>query len=255
MKRMLITGAAGKIGSVLVEHFKDRYDLVLLTHREAPFESIVADIADLDAIAPAFEGVDLVIHLAAKAKLNSPWPGVLSTNIIGTYNVFEAARLASVDLVVFASTHHVVGMYEAEWAPSVYDLDDPRTIDETSPVRPDSLYAVSKVFGEALAKLYVEKFDLRAICLRIGAVRDDDDPRSDSIPGYFTWLNLTDEESYARIRAIWLSKRDCVALFEAAIESPIDWGIAYGTSNNPRQIWDLSAAREIGYEPQDGAPQ
>jgi NAD+ dependent glucose-6-phosphate dehydrogenase len=253
-KRVLMTGAAGRLGSVLRERLAGRYDFVFLTHQPAPFPSIVADITDLSAIAPAFKGIDAVVHLAAKARLDTPWDSVNSVNILGTYNVFEASRQGGVSQVVFASTSHVVGMYERDWGPDSYRLDDLRVLDESTPIRPDSLYALSKVFGEALARYYADRFELRVVCLRIGSVRDDDDPRSPTVAGYFHWLDLTDAQSYDRIRATWLSKRDCAELFAAALESPERWAVVFGTSDNPRQLWDLRRARELGYHPRDRAP-
>jgi nucleoside-diphosphate-sugar epimerase len=254
-KRVLITGAAGRLGTILRAHLAGKYDVAALTHKPAGFPSYVADITDLASLLPAFHRIDAVIHLAAAAKLDSAWADVLASNIIGTYNVFEAARQCGVELVVFASSNHVTGMYEVEWGPGAYALDDQRLIDESSPVRPDSLYGVSKVFGEALGRYYVDRYGLRAICLRIGSVRSDDDPRSPTVAGYFSWLTLTAEESYDRLRATWLSKRDCAQLFEKALEAPDRFAVAYGTSANPRIIWDLRKARELGFDPVDKAPE
>ena len=156
------------------EHLADRYELTSLTLTPQEFPSHVADIADLDAILPAFENVDAVVHLAAVADLEAPWDDVLRNNIVGTYNVFEAARQAGVSRVVFASSHHVVGMYELDGAPTIYDPDDERRYDHTAEIRPDSLYGVSKAYGEALGRMYVERHGLRVFCLRIAAVRAED---------------------------------------------------------------------------------
>ena len=117
-RRVLVTGAEGTIGTAVREHLADRYELTSLTLTPQEFPSHVADIADLDAILPAFENVDAVVHLAASAALETPWDDVLHNNIVGTYNVFEAARQAGVSRVVFASSNHVVGMYEMDGAPA-----------------------------------------------------------------------------------------------------------------------------------------
>lgn len=253
-RKVLVTGAAGKLGTVLREHLGSRHDFVWMTHGPAPFPSVVADITDLEAIVPTFEGIDAVVHLAAVARMDTSWEEALAANIVGAYNVFEACRRAGVEQVVFASSSHVVGMYEKVWGPDAYDIDDPRVIDEDTAVRPDSIYGVSKVFGEGLARFYADRFGIRVICVRIGSVRADDDPRSPTVPGYFRWLDLDDEQSYQRIRATWLSKRDCAGLFAAALDSGAGWAVVFGSSDNPRQLWDLGGARAIGYEPQDRAP-
>jgi nucleoside-diphosphate-sugar epimerase len=203
--------------------------------------SHVADIADLAAILPAFEGVDSVVHLAAAADVDSTWEEVLASNIIGTRNVFEAARLAGVAQVVFASSNHVVGMYEQDGKPEIYraDIDKP-LVDEGPAPRPDSLYGVSKGFGELIGRYYVERHGLRVVCLRIGWVWDRDEPPT----------------NHAQAEAIWLSHRDCAQLVRRALEADqVDWAVVYGISNNPRGFWSLDGARRIlGYEPQDSPP-
>ncbi|HEX3721498.1 MAG TPA: NAD(P)-dependent oxidoreductase, partial [Nitrolancea sp.] len=180
-KRVLVTGAAGTIGSAVRHHLGDRYELHALTLEPADFPSTVANIVDLDAILPAFEGMDAVVHLAASIQVDTPWEDILPNNLIGTYNVYEAARRAGVERVVFASSNHTIGWYEFESSPEVYQLDDPRVWDETVEVRPDSLYGVSKVYGEALGRHYVDRYGLRVFCLRIGTVTVDDDPRAPSV--------------------------------------------------------------------------
>jgi nucleoside-diphosphate-sugar epimerase len=254
--RVLVTGAAGVIGTAVREHLGEAYDLVSMTRRPAEFPSIVADISDLAAIEPAFEGIDAVVHLAATISVMSPWEDVLRDNIIGTYNVFEAAKRANVGCVVFASSNHAVGGYEVEGAPGIYALDDERQIDTTVQIRPDSYYGVSKAFGEALGRYYLDAFGMRVFCLRIGWVRADDDPHPAERTGS-AWLDLpTPEDFYGRLRTIWLSKRDCVQLIDKCLEADhITYGIYYGMSDNPRKFWSLDNARaEIGFEPQDSAP-
>ena len=165
---------------------------------------------------------------------------MLSTNISGTRNVFEAARDAGVAQVVFASSNHVVGMYEAEGAPGIYAPDDPTLIAEDAEMRPDSLYGVSKGFGELLGRYYVERHGLRVICLRIGWV----------------WHIDATPNNHARAEAIWLSQRDCAQLVARAIDADhVRWAVVYGISDNPRAFWSLRAARGVlGFEPQDSAP-
>ena len=255
-KRVLVTGAAGTIGSVVRQYLGDRYELHALTLEPAEFPSTVANIADLYAILPAFEGMDAVVHLAASAAVETPWSDILPNNLIGTYNVYEAARRAGVERVVFASSNHTIGMYEFDSSPGVYALDDERVWDETVEVRPDSLYGVSKVYGEALGRHYVDRYGLRVFCLRIGTVTAADDPRAPSVTAKSpALLNLPVDERLNRMRCTWLSHRDCAQLIQRCLDvEDLNWAVVYGISNNPRQFWSLDRARKLlGYEPVDGA--
>ena len=159
----------------------------------------------------------------------------MSSNIVGTYNVFEAARLARVDRVVFASSNHVVGMFEVDSGPSLYRLNDRRMIDHREEVRPDSLYGTSKVFGEALGRYYAEHHDMSVVCLRIGSVLPDDDPDGPSVAEGSGWLGLSVADRYRRLRATWLSQRDCGRLVASALDAEVGWAVVFGTSANPRQ--------------------
>jgi len=252
-RRVLVTGAEGTIGTAVREHLAGRYELTALTLTPQEFPSHVADIADLDAIRPAFENVDAVVHLAASASLETSWDDVLHNNIVGTYNVFEAARQAGVSRVVFASSNHVVGMYELDGAPGLYAPDDERSYDHMAEIRPDSLYGVSKAYGEALGRMYMERHGLRVFCLRIGAVRAHDDPTS---PTANPLIDLDAEGRRNRLRSVWLSKRDCAELIARCLDvEDVSWAVVYGVSGNPRRFWDLSHPRELlGWEPQDSAP-
>jgi nucleoside-diphosphate-sugar epimerase len=256
-QRVLVTGANGVIGQAVYEYLSDRYELHALTRRPADFPSHVADVSNLEAILPAFEGMDAVVHLAASASVGAPWDDVLKNNLISTYNAFEASRRAGVKAVVFASSNHAIGMYEVESAPGIYDLADRRVFDHTADIRPDSLYGVSKAYGEALGRYYQENFGLRVYNLRIGSVRADDDPRGPKVPEGSFWLDLTPDQKYDRMRATWLSRRDCAELISACLEAKdVPWAVVYGISNNPRQFWDLSHAKELlGWEPKDSAPE
>jgi nucleoside-diphosphate-sugar epimerase len=217
----------------------------------------VGDIRDLATIRPAFAGVDAVVHLAAASSVDAPWDDVLADNITGTYNVFEAAREHGVRKVVFASSNHVVGMYEVEGAPAIYDLADRRLCEPLTPVRPDSLYGVSKVFGEALGRLYADRHGMDVVCLRIGSVREDDDPtRGQAGRPFAPFPELTEAQSRHRLRAAWLSHRDCAQLIQRALDAPVHWAVVFGVSNNPRRFWDLQGARDLlGYDPIDAAPE
>jgi NAD+ dependent glucose-6-phosphate dehydrogenase len=254
--RVLVTGAEGLIGTVVRSRLGDRFDIRSLTRTPAAFPSHVADISDLPAIRPAFDGVDAVVHLAATPHVSSTWDDVLRSNIVGTRNVLEAARQAGVERVILASSNHAVGMYEVEAAPAIYDLDDPRVVDERAEVRPDSDYGASKAFGEALGRMYADRFGMRVVCLRIGSVLPDDDPTGPSALAGVGWMPwLSDAARRARLRATWLSHRDCARLVACALEADVRFAIVYGVSDNPRRFWGLDAARELlGFVPLDRAP-
>jgi len=255
-RRVLVTGAEGLIGTVLRERLATRYELRALTRAAAAFPSHVADVADLEAIRPAFDEVDAVVHLAGASQVDAPWEDVLGSNIVGTRNVLEAARLAQVGRVVFASSNHVVGMAEVDGAPAIYDPDDPRVLDERAEIRPDSDYGASKAFGEAIGRMYADRFGIRVVCLRIGSVLAGDDPTGPEVldgAGWMPWL--TDDDRRARIRATWLSQRDCAELVRCALEADVRFAIAYGVSDNARRFWGLGAARDLlGFVPRDRAP-
>jgi nucleoside-diphosphate-sugar epimerase len=255
-RRLLITGAEGIIGTVLRERLAERFELRFLTRTPAPFESRVADISDLDAIAPAFSGIDSVIHLAASSAVESTWEELLPANIVGAYNVYEAAARSDVPQVVFASSNHAVGMYEVDGAPDIYEPGDPRCYDHTVEVRPDSLYGVSKAFGEALGRYYTERRGLRVICLRIGSIQPNDDPDRPARLEAAPEKPLTPEQERARTRALWLSHADCARLVTAAVEADaVRFGIVYGISDDPGRFFDLEHARRlIGYVPFDRPP-
>jgi uronate dehydrogenase len=228
LKRLVITGAAGRIGSVLRRGLQDFADeLRLVDVREIAAEddreqTLAADLADFDAALAALNGSDAVIHLAGIPAEDS-FERLLSANLVATYNVFEAARRQGVRRVVFASSNHATGMYPVGMR-----------IGPDDPVRPDTIYGVSKVFGESLGRMYVDKHGLEVVCLRIGSFRER--PRE--------WRELW----------TWLSHRDAVALFRAALQArDLGYAIAYGVSGNTRGWWDDASARALGYEPQDDA--
>jgi nucleoside-diphosphate-sugar epimerase len=258
-KRVLVTGADGVIGRFLMDTWRagDRYEPVGLTRKPGPYADVMLDITNLDALTDAMQGIDAVVHMAASSAVGSTWEQVLPSNLIGTYNVFEAARRADVKQVVFASSNHTIGSNETDNAPDLYELDDPRVWDETAEPRPDSLYGVSKLYGEAMARYYVDHHGLSAYCLRIGAARDAADPGHPAN----LWAPERDndpdiEKARIRMRAVWLSERDCAQLIERCLDSGLRWFLGYGISDNPRRFWDIEHAREVlGYAPQDAAPK
>lgn len=257
-QRVVVTGADGLIGRLALDAWRgdNRYDVVGLARKPGPYTDVEADITDLEALVAAFDGADAVVHLAATSAVGSAWDAVLASNLIGTYNVFEAARRAGVRRVVFSSSNHAIGSNETDNAPALYDLDDGRVWDHNAEIRPDSLYGVSKAYGEAMARYYVDHHGLKAYCLRIGGTRGPDDPgHPDNL-----WRPELDNDpetlaTRIRMRAVWLSERDCVQLFERCLASDQDWVLCYGISNNPRRFWDIEHAKAVlGYDPQDSAP-
>lgn len=262
MQRVLITGAAGRIGRVLQAQLAGQYAFSGLDYHPFPDAEIPflqADIRDLAAIQPAFEGMDAVVHLAANPHVAGPFDDILQRNIIGTHNVYEAALRAGVGLVIFASTNHAVSGWEIECGPSVYDLDDPRRIDEHAEIRPDSHYGWSKAAGEGMGRQYVDLHGLRVHVIRIGWVLDEAgnaDLFSQDVLGEVQPA-LGERDLQRRLRAIWLSHRDCAHLVDCCLRADeVRFGIYYGVSNNPRLFYDLSnARRDLGYAPQDSAPR
>jgi NAD+ dependent glucose-6-phosphate dehydrogenase len=240
-KTVLITGAGGLVGSILREALAERYHLRLLSNIPIPdTDAIVADITDMDAMRSACQGVDSVIHLAAVVNHRAAWDEILPNNIVGTYNVYEAACQAGVSQVIFASSNHAVGMYDLENAPEIYRTGQP-LLDHRVPVRADGYYGVSKAFGEELGRYYADLRSLRVICLRIGVVAHADYPRAGG------------GESLERLAAIWLSHRDLVQLVEKCLLADhVNFDLFYGISANPNRFYDLEHPRDIiGYVPED----
>src|SRR6476659_6296261 len=228
MNRILIAGAAGKIGSTLREGLRGRYPSLRLTDI-APLgeardreEIVPADLADLAAVETAMQGVDCVVHLGAVPGEDT-WDRILPANVVGTWNVFEAARRQDVRRVVYASSHHAVGFYRRE-----------RDIDQAVVPRPDGIYGVSKVFGEATGRLFADKHGLSVANLRIGAFRDKPIDR--------------------RLLYVWLSPRDAVHLVQCCIDEPAyHFIVVYGVSDNARNRYRNVGLECLGYRPQDKA--
>lgn len=226
---VLLTGAAGRMGRTMRTELSQRFARVRLFSRSpidqlGPSEEVaLGDLSDRAAVQGACEGADVVIHLGGKAD-EAEFEEILSSNIVGTYNIFESAREAGVRRVVFASSHHVTGFYPVSHATRV-----------DQPVRPDTYYGVSKVFGESLGRLYHDKWGLEVVCLRIGVCRPE-------------------PENSDQLRT-WLSVDDSVQLVSAAAKNSVTEGFAivYGVSGNSRCFWDSSTQAEIGFSPQHSA--
>lgn len=228
--RVLITGAAGRIGRSLRDTLSDRplrlhdRDLSGIEARDNE-ELVEGDVADLDLVARAVDGCDAVIHLAANPRVPAPWEDLRGPNVEGTYNVFESCKRSGVRRAVFASSNHATGMLDRQrrWP-----------VGPDGPLAPDSLYGVTKAFGEALGRYYAETTDLSVVCLRIGWVVE---------------RQLTDNPDWLRM---WLSFRDLGQLVTKSLDADVKFGIYYGVSNNTPMRYELdNARRDLGYEPVD----
>lgn len=244
--RVLVTGLSGLIGRALRKQIEGRVELSALNRSAVDgLPCHRADIADLEAIAPAFEGVDTVVHLAADATSpHPPWSSILNNNVTGTYNVYEAARRAKVKRVVFASSGATVAGIESEspyrdLVAGRYDgLTSWPMVTHLSPVKPAALYGVSKVWGEVLGRQYADVHGLSVICVRIGRVHAQDRPLS------------------SREFSVWCSQRDIVRLLERCLDAPatLRYEIVFGNSRNKWGYRDLEHTREVlGWEPVDAA--
>ena len=233
---------------MLRTYLGDKYEISSLDRVAVDgVESHVADLADLDAIKPAFRAKEAVVHLGADPRGEAPFDSVLQNNIVGTHNVFEACREAGVSRVVFASTNHVVGYYPEKQEPykTVFegrlgDIRHPFPLLTTDLLRPCCLYGVSKAFGEALGSYYHDRHGISCVCLRIGGVSMEDHWWRERGSGL----------------AMWLSHRDAAQLVERSIDAPpsVGFAIVYGMSNNTLRVHEIeSAERLLGYRPQDDA--
>lgn len=241
--RVAITGAEGMVGGVLQERLDpDRFELLPLGRDDA-------DITDLPDVERAFaEGrADAVVHLAANANVDAAWDEAVGPNLIGARHVFEAARRTAVRRVVFASSNHAAGMYLYEDA-RFADPQHPDEVPADAPVRPDSLYGATKVWGEALGRFYAERHGLDVVCIRIGWVTEDDrPPLTDTVDPV-----RPDPAISRRARGMWLSHRDCASLVAAALTAPVRWALVHGVSDNAGRWFSLEEARRLGWEPEDG---
>ena len=228
MKRILITGAAGALGRLVrkelagyapVLRLSDIADLGSTARGE---ETVVCDLADADGVLQLVDGCEFIVHLGG-ISIEDTFEKILQTNIRGTYNVFEAARKAGKPRILFASSNHAIGFHTRE-----------TRLDATSPQRPDSLYGVSKCFGEALGSYYYDKFGVENVCVRIGSCFPEPKDR--------------------RMLATWLSGADFVRLIKSVAEAArVGHTIVYGASANREQWWDNRHAAFLGWTPQESS--
>ncbi|MCD6009892.1 NAD-dependent epimerase/dehydratase family protein [Halomonas sp. IOP_31] len=228
INRLLVTGAAGGMGRLIRPQLATLAKQVRLSDigdlgEAASHEELVTcDLADAQAVSSLVEGCDAIIHLGG-VSLEKPWNSILQANIIGTYNLYEAARQHGKPRIIFASSNHTTGYYERT-----------QKLDTQVPHRPDSIYGVSKCFGEDLACLYYHKFDIETLSVRIG------------------WCHPKPTDT--RKLAIWLSGEDFVSLAQRALSAPkLGYTVVYGASNNSEQWWDNSKASFLGWVPKDSS--
>lgn len=227
-KRLLLTGAAGGLGRELrrrlrayceVLRLSDHVDLGACAEGEELRQAVLEDRA---AVRELLQGVDAVVHLGGYS-VEGPFEPILQANIVGVYNLYEAARLNGVKRIVFASSNHVTGFYRQD---QVVSPDDP--------VRPDGLYGVSKAFGENLSRFYFDRYGIETACLRIGS----------SFPA----------PKDRRMLATWLSFDDLERLVIACLAAPVvGHTIVFGVSDNAVNWWDNRSARHLGFVPQDSS--
>ncbi len=226
--RLVMTGAAGGVAGMIRPHLRDiaselvLSDLKPVDDLQAGETFVPTDLTDLAAMERLLTNADGLIHLGGQS-VEDDWQTVLDANIIGLRNTYEAARRVDCRRIVFASTNHVVGFYRRQ-----------QTIDHTAMPRPDSRYGVSKAFGEALGRMYADKYGLRVFNIRIG--------------------NVGDKPLDVRRLSIWISPRDLVQLIRIGLTHPdIHFEVVYGGSRNVRSWWDNRNAHRLGYRPEDEA--
>ncbi|RQR53190.1 NAD(P)-dependent oxidoreductase [Burkholderia sp. Bp9125] len=227
-RRLLLTGAAGNLGCQLRGALADWADIVRVSD-VAPLGDAAAheevrgvDLADRQAVMALVDGVDAIVHFGG-ISVDAPFDDLLEANIRGTYNLYEAARKYGVKRIVFASSNHAIGFHPVT-----------EVLDADSPQRPDSLYGVTKCFGEALSRYYFDRFGIETVCVRIGSSFEA--PKN------------------PRMLVTYLSYRDLIELVRCALlTNRVGHVVVYGMSDNPVKWWDNTKAGFLGFRPRDSS--
>lgn len=235
MEKLLITGSEGRIGRVLMSALTPEYNVFGLDIKPSNRgKTLRIDTTNKTALRVAFETIAprFVIHLAGNPNEFAAWEEIYGPNILGTRNVYECAQHFGAKKVVFASSTHLIGTYEGY---PQGPIEDGRILTVADPLKPDSDYGSSKGYGELVARQFYDLYDLKSVCIRIGAFR----PNGLESPN----------DPY---RSLAISARDLIQLFRKALASDIPFGIYFGISNNPGTFLDISnAQQDLGYKPQD----
>jgi uronate dehydrogenase len=226
--RILLTGAAGALGGVLrpamrswTQHLRVS-DVARLGREEANEEVVRCNLANERGMRKLLEGVDAVVHMGG-VSIEKEFPPILQANIIGVYNLYEAARRAGTKRIVFASSNHAIGFYKRT-----------QRIDAADPIRPDGFYGVSKTFGESMSRFYFDRYGIETACLRIGS----------SFP----------EPKDRRMLITWLSYADLTSLVRACLFVPkLGHTIVFGASANRDSWWDNKLAKHLRWKPKDSS--
>ncbi len=227
-RRLLLTGAAGNLGCQLRGALADWADIVRVSD-VAPLGDAAAheevrgvDLADRQAVMALVDGVDAIVHFGG-ISVDAPFDDLLEANIRGTYNLYEAARKHGVKRIVFASSNHAIGFHPVT-----------EVLDADSPQRPDSLYGVTKCFGEALSRYYFDRFGIETVCVRIGSSFEA--PKN------------------PRMLVTYLSYRDLIELVRCSLlTNRVGHVLVYGVSDNPVKWWDNTKAGFLGFRPRDSS--
>jgi len=236
-KKVLLLGATGRVGPGLIdEYFKNYqkyYEIIIGIHRVSKedygLKTRKYDLGNISKLKQAFKGIDVVVHLAAQSNPDASFEEILEPNIVGAYNVFEAARLAKVKRIVFASSVHAIRGYGIG-----------EKVKHNYIPKPTYYYGASKVWGESLCYIYSTKFNMSCLAIRIGAYTSDDKKK--------TVCFTRDNFDYV------VSQRDMTQLIHKCIIAPpkVKYGILAGISNNHNKYMDLKFTKKlIGYKPQD----
>ncbi|WP_135302206.1 NAD-dependent epimerase/dehydratase family protein [Haloarcula amylovorans] len=244
-----ITGAAGAVGSVVRDVF-DEGEQELFTHRVHPdLDSTVLDVTDESAFVAALSGADALLHLAWEPASEGGWTTGHGRNVRGTYNAFEAARRNGLDRLVFASTSHVVGMYNRDDPEEMESLSEELSavVGPDDRLRPDSYYGVAKVTCEAMGSFYADRYGIDVVSLRIGWLMTEAELRE---------TRSGPEARHRFARAMWLSPRDCRAVVEAAVRHPISTSpliVNAISRNGDRYLTLADTIVSLDYRPRDDA--